>query len=83
MQRRQENWLKYNDFAELKKITIRIYSNCFNYFLIFESFKFGCCPFCMIKKTTVDCTSVLSINCTSVLVINCTSVLLILRFTSY
>jgi len=24
----QENWLKYTDCAELKKITIRIYSNC-------------------------------------------------------
>jgi len=33
MQRRQNNWLKYTDFTELKKITIRVYSNCSNYSL--------------------------------------------------
>jgi len=42
---RQKNWLK----QELKKITIRIYSNCLIYFsLFFKSFKFCCCLFCLI-----------------------------------
>jgi len=34
MQKRQENWLKYTNCADLKKITIRIYSNR----LIYSSF---------------------------------------------
>jgi len=49
MQRRQKNGLKYTDFAELKKITIRIYSNCSIYSsLFFKSFKFRCCLLCLI-----------------------------------
>jgi len=40
MQRRQKNRLKYIDFAELQKITSRIYSNCSNYSsLFFKSFE--------------------------------------------
>jgi len=51
MQRRQNNWLKYADFTELKKITSRIYWNCSNYsFLFFKSLKFRCCPFASLKK---------------------------------
>jgi len=51
MQRRQKNWLKYTDCAELKKITIRIYSNCSIYSSIFfKSFKFHCCLFCLVKQ---------------------------------
>jgi len=50
MQRRQKNWLKYTDCAELKTIlTIRIYSNCLIYssFLFFSSlsYKFRCVRF--------------------------------------
>jgi len=36
MQRRQENWVKYTDFAELK-ITSRIYSNSSIYSSLFPS----------------------------------------------
>jgi len=36
MQKRLKNWLKYTDFAELKKITNRIYSNCSNYYSLFS-----------------------------------------------
>jgi len=51
MQRRQKNWLKYTDFTELKKVTIRIYSKCLIYSsLLPMSFKFYCCSFCLIKK---------------------------------
>jgi len=62
MQRRQKNWLKYTDFAELKKITSKIYSNCSNYSsLFFKSFKYRWCSFCFIKKYAVNRTSVLLI----------------------
>jgi len=55
----QKNWLKYTDFTELKKITSRIYSNCSNdSSLFFMSFKFRYCSFCLIKKITINCTSV-------------------------
>ena len=46
-----ENWLKYTDFTELKKIPSRIYSHCSNHSsLFFKSFKFNCCSFYSIKK---------------------------------
>ena len=61
MQRKQKNWLKYTDFTDLKKITIKIYSNCSNWSLFFKSFNFCCCSLCFIKKCTVNCTSVLHI----------------------
>ena len=68
MQRNQKNWLKYTDCAELKKITIRIYSNCSIYSSpFFKSFKFDCCSFCSIKEK---------------IIVNCTSVLLLLFFIS-
>jgi len=51
MHRRQKNWLKYTDCAELKKITVKIYWNCSIYSsLFFKSIKFCCCSFCLIKK---------------------------------
>ena len=37
MQRPQKNWLEYTDCAELKKITIRIYSNSSIYSSLFLS----------------------------------------------
>ena len=62
MQRRQKNFLKYTDCAELMKITIKIYSIRSIYSLFFKSFKFRYCSFCLIKKKfTVNCTSVLLI----------------------
>jgi len=46
-----ENQLKYTNCAEIKKITIRIYSNCMIYSsLFFKSFKSHCCSFCLIEK---------------------------------
>ena len=52
MQRGQKNWWKSTDSAELKKINIRIYSNCSLYSsLFFKSFKFRYCSFCLIEKT--------------------------------
>jgi len=62
MQRRQENWLKYTDFTELKKVTSRIYSNCWNYFSLFSSpSNFVAVRLVSFKKCTVNCTSVLLI----------------------
>jgi len=60
MQRRQNNWLKYADCAELKMITSRIYSNYSIYSSrFFKPFKFRCCSVCLIKKNTDNCISVL------------------------
>jgi len=36
------------DFAELKKVNSRIYSNCSNYSsFLFKSYKFSCFSFCL------------------------------------
>ena len=62
MQRRQKNWLKYTDFTELKKITIRIYSDCSNAISCFSShFNFVAVRFVSLRKITVNYTSVLLI----------------------
>jgi len=45
MHRREEDWLKYTDFTELKKITGIIYSSCSNYSFFFKSFEIHCCLF--------------------------------------
>ena len=51
MQRRQKNWLKHTDCAQLKKTTSRMCSNYLIYFsLFFKPFKFRCCSFCLLKK---------------------------------
>ena len=40
MHRREEDWLKYTDFTELKKITGIIYSSCSNYSFFSSPLKF-------------------------------------------
>ena len=46
----RKKWLKYTEWSELKKITIRIYSYCSIYSsLFFMSFQFRCCSFCLIE----------------------------------
>jgi len=52
--------IKNTDCADLKNITIKIYLSCSIYsYLLFKSFKFHCCSFCLIKKNTVNCTNIL------------------------
>jgi len=52
MQKRQDNWLKYADCAELKKITSRICSNYSNFSSLFvKSFKFRCYSFVSLKTS--------------------------------
>ena len=51
VQKRQKNWWKYTDCAELKKITIKSCSNCSIYSsLFFKFFKCRYFLFCLIEK---------------------------------
>jgi len=48
---RQKNWLKYNAFTELNKITSKIYSSCSNYsYLFWSPSKFVAVRFVWLKK---------------------------------
>ena len=62
MQRRQENWLKYNDFTELKKIASGI-TQTVRIILLFLSSPSHSVPvrFVSLKNVTLNCTSVLLI----------------------
>jgi len=50
MYRGQKNWFKYANCAELKKITIGIYSVWFILLFFASPLKFRCCSFCLIEK---------------------------------